>query len=102
MYARRRGLGALVPCSSLSLPPGFVGPVECDPSSGPALYPASQSQLANLQDQLNGLIPYSQSDPGMSVSGGGTVADWLNRNAGMLAWVGGGLLALMLVKKAVR
>jgi len=51
---RMGGLGdnTLPPCSSINVPAGFVGPINCDPSSGDVNYPASQSQLANLAQQL--------------------------------------------------
>ena len=42
---------ALPLCSSLTLPPGFVGPMNCDPSSGPPTYTvtvgSSQSSNSN-------------------------------------------------------
>jgi len=37
--------GTLPLCRSIVAPPGFTGPIQCDPSQGPAYYPASQSQV---------------------------------------------------------
>jgi hypothetical protein len=62
--ARIRGLGqtatldlssadpTLVPCSSVTLPAGFVGPVNCDPTNGGPSYPASQAQLSAAYSSL--------------------------------------------------
>jgi hypothetical protein len=52
------GMNGLGDDSSLvySAPPGFVGPISPDVSGGlPVVYPASQSQVASLQDQLNAM-----------------------------------------------
>lgn len=43
---------ALPPCNTITLPPGFVGPVNCDPTLGMPNYPASQSQVANVSSDL--------------------------------------------------
>lgn len=56
----RKGLGdTLPPCSSVVVPPGFVGPINCDPTAGAVNYGASQSQVASLgqsvQDQINAI-----------------------------------------------
>ena len=77
-----RGLGDMLPaCSSLNLPPGFVGPVNCDSSTGPVNYTPSASQVADLSSQLQAL----QGAPSLSA--------WLSANSGTvllgtLAFVG--------------
>lgn len=43
-----RGLGAL--CSSISVAPGFVGPIDCDPSGGPVNYTAANPNQTTLSD----------------------------------------------------
>lgn len=60
LIRRTHGLGfvamaTLPPCSSVNVQPGFVGPVECDPSEGGAWYPASQSQVADLSQWIQDL-----------------------------------------------
>jgi hypothetical protein len=83
-----RGLGAL-PCSSVNVPAGFVGPIDCDPSSGAPNYPASQSQLASMWDAISSGSSPSSGDQGCgpginpNCSGGGFGA-WLQANALML------------------
>lgn len=46
-----RGLGA-VPCSDITLPAGFVGPVDCDPTNGGPVYPVGQNQISALWDAI--------------------------------------------------
>jgi hypothetical protein len=87
-----RGLGALPACAGITLPPGFVGPVECDPTLGGPSYPASQSQVLSLQEQINALVP----------APGASWVDWVNQHAGALALAGGSLVALMVVRKVAR
>lgn len=76
-----KGMGQLPLCSSITLQPGFVGPVNCDPSQGGPYYPASQSQLADVQLALQ--------EVQQQVSSGST--NWI-------PWaIGGGLLLVLLV-----
>lgn len=67
-----------------------MGPVECDPSSGGPNYPASQSQVAGiqqfLQEQIDGLTPPA-----------GDNLSW--KAVGVAA---GALFGLVLFAKAVR
>lgn len=82
-----RGLGA-VPCSSVSVAPGFVGPVDCDPSGGPVNYtPANPNQTSLLdpfgwfgldQGRATGVMQASGSP---ASTGTGTFSGWLNANA---------------------
>lgn len=81
---KRRGMGDLPPCSSVQVAPGFVGPVECDPSAGPVSYPASQSQVADIWAALQNMG-----------SGGAAAAQpipW-----GTIAMVGGGVFVVLLL-----
>jgi hypothetical protein len=51
-YGRVTGLGNM-PCSSIVLPPGFVGPVDCDPTDGGPTYPVGQNQISQIWGYLN-------------------------------------------------
>lgn len=83
-----RGLGDLPLCSSLTMPPGFVGPVDCDNSQGPVNYPASQSQLANLAMHVQELMDQPAAPQPQ------TLTEWVNKNAMNLA-LGFGVFALV-------
>lgn len=75
------GLGDALPlCTDITVDPGFVGPVNCDSSQGGVDYPASQSQVENLAQQVQSLIGSSTSASGT----GSGVASWLNQNATMV------------------
>jgi hypothetical protein len=39
-------LNVLPACSSITVPAGFVGPIQCDPTEGPVQYPASSNSPA--------------------------------------------------------
>ncbi len=81
---RRRGMGdVLPPCSSVDVPAGFVGPINCDPSAGPVSYPASQSQVADVWAALQNIgTPAAASTP----------VPW-----GTIAMVGGGVFVVLLL-----
>ena len=92
-----RGLGLIdlsavdpsgsTPCSQVSVPAGFVGPINCDSSGGGPVYAASQSQLASAVAQLQGQITGTQlSSP-----------PW-----GTIALIGGGGLLFVVLLKALR
>lgn len=92
-----RGLGQLPACSSITMPAGFVGPINCDPSQGPVNYtpdvsnlPAVSSPWATTTGQIllqpggANLVPY------LGTTGiASTMPTWL-------PWVAGGLLVLLL------
>lgn len=89
-------------CSSLTLPAGFVGPVECDASAGGPVYTAAGASL----DDLAGLpsnAPAGAANPmawpwlsalARGSAGGSSFSEWLNRN---YQTVGLGVLAAVLV-----
>jgi hypothetical protein len=84
------GMGdTLPPCSSITVAPGFVGPVNCDPSSGGVNYPASQSQVASVEQALLDL--QAQQDA-MAQRPAGV-------SSSMLILVAAGLVALMVIKR---
>lgn len=60
--------GAPVPCSSVTVPAGYVGPIDC--SGGSVSYPASQSQVAALQQQVAGQTNYMPYVLGAAAIGG--------------------------------
>jgi hypothetical protein len=91
-----RGLGLIdlsavdpsgsTPCSQVSVPAGFVGPINCDSSGGGPVYAASQSQLASAIAQLQAQIAGQSSSP-----------SW-----GTIALIGGGGLLFVVLLKALR
>jgi hypothetical protein len=83
-YGRVTGLGqietgfgtdgsGLPPCGSISVPIGFVGPVQCDPTFGGPVYTASSSQIAAIQAQVIDQAQIPTTTPG-------TIGDMLSRN----------------------
>jgi hypothetical protein len=91
-----KGMGqdsSLPLCTSITVPAGFVGPLQCDASQGPPTYPASQTQLSSveqdvaaLQQQILGLTPTAPTT--------GTTSYW--------PWIIGGVALLLLVGMARR
>ena len=92
-----RGLGLIdlsavdpsgsTPCSQVSVPAGFVGPINCTPDiTGGVNYAASQSQLASAIAQLQAQIAGQSSSP-----------SW-----GTIALIGGGGLLFVVLLKALR
>ena len=83
-------------CSSLTLPPGFVGPMNCDPSSGPPTYTvtvgSSQSSNSNtcasfglsLNPSTGLCVGSAASVPSSSAGSGLTSAQQAQLSAGLL------------------
>lgn len=85
----RQGFGDLPLCSSITTPPGWVGPVNCDPSQGPPYYPASQSQIADIWNYITSGDQITGNTPQTNISG------WIKQNWVMLGLgVLGGMVLL--------
>ena len=94
-----RGLGdaPLPPCSSITTPPGFVGPVQCDPTLGPPSYSPSASQFADLSNQVQDLASTLVAYP----PAGGTFTDFLNQHSTGIVIAGASLLGILVLAKAL-
>lgn len=98
-FALQTGGGALPPCLSMVPPPGWVGPIECDPTSGGPVYsPATDEMRVSSLERAFQTLQESMAGGAPAPAANESLADWLNRNALKLGL--GALAGLMFVSIA--